>query len=87
MDIVKYKYLCRQTIDNGKDITIVDKSNEIIQGLGNLTNNGTYYFVSRDGVYVPTNSATYQKTNGENSEKENKSHNELSRKIWVADSK
>ena len=69
------KDVIKDIVDNGKDITIVDKSNEIIQGLGNLTNNGTYYFVSRDGVYVPTNSATYQKTNGENSGKENTTAN------------
>ena len=32
--------------------------------LGNLTNNGTYYFVEQDGKYYPTNSRTYQLENG-----------------------
>ena len=59
------KNVIKDIVDNGKDIvTTIDKSNEITEPLGSLTNNGTYYFVNKNGVYVPTNSATYQKANG-----------------------
>ena len=59
----------QETIDrvltaNGKEATIADKSNEITDSLGELTNNGTYYFIEQDGKYVPTNSKTYQIANG-----------------------
>jgi len=51
-------------IANGKETVIADKSNEITDSLGELTNNGTYYFIEQDGKYVPTNSKTYQIANG-----------------------
>ena len=59
----------QETIDgtltaNGKETVMADKSNEIIDSLGELTNNGTYYFIEKDGKYVPTNSKTYQVDNG-----------------------
>ena len=41
-----------------------DTNNEITDVIGELTNNGTYYFEKQeDGTYVPTNSKTYQVNN------------------------
>ena len=54
----------KDIVDNGKEYAVMDKSYEVQDALGDLTNNGTYYFINKDGVYVPTNSATYQKENG-----------------------
>ena len=51
--------------DNGQEHTKVNIENEIADKLGELTNNGTYYFVqNEDGTYTPTNSKTYQTANG-----------------------
>ena len=51
--------------NNGKEYTEVELGEEVTGKLGNLTNNGDYYFVNQDGKYVPTNSKTYQEANGE----------------------
>ena len=54
--------------DNGVKYTEVDTSNEITNVLGELTNNGSYYFVqNEDGTLVPTNSKTYQIAIGKSS--------------------
>ena len=51
--------------DNGQEYTDVDITNEITGKFGDLTNNGTYYFVQNDdGTVTPTNSKTYQVANG-----------------------
>ena len=51
--------------DNGQEYSEVKLGNEITGKLGELTNNGTYYFVQNsDGTYTPTNSKTYQTANG-----------------------
>ena len=51
--------------DNGQEYTEVKVGNEVTDKLGELTNNGTYYFVqNEDGTYTPTNSKTYQTANG-----------------------
>ena len=51
--------------DNGQEYAEVKLGNEITGKLGELTNNGTYYFVKNaDGTYTPTNSKTYQTANG-----------------------
>ena len=51
--------------DNGQEYTKTELENEITGKLGELTNNGTYYFVKNaDGTYTPTNSKTYQTANG-----------------------
>ena len=51
--------------DNGQIYSKTELGNEIIGKLGELTNNGTYYFVkNEDGTYTPTNSKTYQIANG-----------------------
>ena len=51
--------------DNGQEYTEVNVGDEITGKLGELTNNGTYYFVQNDaGAYTPTNSKTYQTANG-----------------------
>ena len=51
--------------DNGQEYTEVKVEKEIADKLGELTNNGTYYFVqNEDGTYTPTNSKTYQTANG-----------------------
>jgi len=51
--------------DNGQEYTEVKVEKEIADKLGELTNNGTYYFVqNEDGMYTPTNSKTYQTANG-----------------------
>ena len=49
---------------NGQEYVSADKTNEIIDSLGSLTNNGTQYFIEQSGKYVPTNSKTYQIANG-----------------------
>ncbi|MBQ9658174.1 MAG: MucBP domain-containing protein [Clostridia bacterium] len=55
-----------QKVDNGQDYDIKANLNDEITGvLGELTNNGTYYFAkNEDGTLVPTNSKTYQVANG-----------------------
>ena len=51
--------------DNGQEYTKINLGDEITGKLGELTNNGTYYFVqNEDGTYTPTNSKTYQTANG-----------------------
>ena len=51
--------------DNGQEYIEVDTTNEITGKFGDLTNNGTYYFVQNsDGTLTPTNSSTYQIANG-----------------------
>ena len=51
--------------DNGQEYTKTSIGNEITGKLGELTNNGTYYFIQNaDGTYTPTNSKTYQTANG-----------------------
>ena len=51
--------------DNGQEYSEVKLGNEITGKFGELTNNGTYYFVKNaDGTYTPTNSKTYQTANG-----------------------
>ena len=51
--------------DNGQEYSEAKLGNEITDKLGELTNNGTYYFVKNsDGTYTPTNSKTYQTVNG-----------------------
>ena len=51
--------------DNGQEYTEVILGDEVIDKLGELTNNGTYYFIqNEDGTYTPTNSKTYQTANG-----------------------
>ena len=54
-------------VANGETYYELNIENEITtEGvIGELTNNGTYYFVQNaDGSYVPTNSKTYQLENG-----------------------
>ena len=51
--------------DNGQEYLETKLGNEITGKFGELTNNGTYYFVKNaDGTYMPTNSKTYQTANG-----------------------
>ena len=51
--------------DNGKEYTEVVVGDEVVGNIGELTRNGTYYFVQNDdGTYTPTNSKTYQVANG-----------------------
>ena len=51
--------------DNGQEYTEAILGDEVIDKLGELTNNGTYYFIqNEDGTYTPTNSKTYQTANG-----------------------
>ena len=51
--------------DNGQEYTEANIGNEVTGKLGELSNNGTYYFVQNsDGTYTPTNSKTYQTANG-----------------------
>ena len=51
--------------DNGQECIEAIIGDEVTGKLGELTNNGTYYFVkSSDGTYTPTNSKTYQTANG-----------------------
>ena len=51
--------------DNGQEYSTVNVTSEVTGKFGDLTNNGTYYFVqNEDGTYVPTNSKTYQLANG-----------------------
>ena len=50
---------------NGKTYKDVDTANETAGVLGDLINNGTYYFVENEnGTLTPTNSKTYQTANG-----------------------
>ena len=51
--------------DNGQEYLETKLGNEVTGKLGELTNNGTYYFVKNaDSTYTPTNSKTYQTANG-----------------------
>ena len=50
--------------DNSDLFQVIDYDNEVSDCLGDLTNNGTYFFVEQDGKYVPNNSRTYQLENG-----------------------
>ena len=51
--------------DNGQEYTEINVGDEVTGKLGELTNNGTYYFVqNEDGTYTPTNGKTYQVANG-----------------------
>ena len=51
--------------DNGETTNKIDYDKEIVDKIGELTNNGAYYFVkTEDGTYVPTNSKNYQIRNG-----------------------
>ncbi|MBO5005256.1 MAG: MucBP domain-containing protein [Clostridia bacterium] len=40
---------------NGAEYITVDKENELTNVLGELTNNGTYYFEESNGKYIPNN--------------------------------
>ncbi len=53
-------------VANGKEYPDANIEKGEVNGvLGQLTNNGTYYFVeNEDGALVPTNSKTYQTANG-----------------------
>ena len=42
----------------------VDKTIELVDVVGDMVNNGTYYFVKQDDSYIPTNSKKYQETIG-----------------------
>ena len=51
--------------DNGKEYTEIVTEDEVTDKVGELTKNGTYYFVkNEDGTCTPTNSKTYRKANG-----------------------
>ena len=50
--------------NNGQEYSTVNKEKEVTDVFGELTNNGTYYFVEQDGKYIPTNGKTYQLANG-----------------------
>ena len=52
--------------DNGQEyIEIASLEDEVSDKFGEITNNGTYYFVQNDdGTYTPTNSKKYQTANG-----------------------
>ena len=56
-----------EIVANGQEYLLADTEKGEVEGvLGELTNNGTYYFVENsDGALVPTNSKTYQLANGE----------------------
>ena len=52
-------------VENGEIYAEADTTNEITDVQGELTNNGTYYFVQNtDGTLTPTNGKTYQTANG-----------------------
>jgi len=72
VDIENQEVLSRSLNANGKE---VDKLNKISDVKGDLTNNGTYYFIEQDGKYIPTNSKTYQSTIGGTSGKHNTTAN------------
>ena len=51
--------------DNGQEYKTITYGADVSENLGELTNNGTYYFIkNNNGTYTPTNSKTYQKSNG-----------------------
>ncbi len=62
---------------NGQEYAVADTEKGPVEGvLGELTNNGTYYFVqNEDGTYTPTNSKTYQIANGGNAGIQNSTAN------------
>ena len=45
-----------EIVDNGLEYTLPDYNSEQTGVLGELTNNGTYYFEEQDGKYIPNNS-------------------------------
>lgn len=52
-------------VGNSEDAGVsADKTIELVDSVGNMINNGTYYFVEQDGYYIPTNSKKYQVNNG-----------------------
>ena len=51
-------------VEHNHPMLSLDKTKEVTDVLGELTNNETYFFVEQDGKYVPTNSKTYQVANG-----------------------
>ena len=54
-----------EIVANGTEYAEADLENEAIDVQGELTNNGTYYFIkNEDGTLTPTNSKTYQTANG-----------------------
>ena len=64
-------------VANGTEYIEVDSEQGEVTGvIGELTNNGTYYFVENDdGALTPTNSKTYQIANGGSSGKQNTTAN------------
>ena len=51
--------------DNSETYAVVDTTTNFNDKLGEMTNNGTYYFIKGDdGSYTPTNGKTYQVANG-----------------------
>ena len=57
--------IIRELTDNGQEYTEIITGDEVTGKLGEITNNGTYYFVqNEDGTYTPTNSKKYQTANG-----------------------
>ena len=64
-------------VANGTEYVEVDSEQGEVTGvIGELTNNGTYYFVQNDdGILTPTNSKTYQTANGGSSGKQNTTAN------------
>ena len=64
-------------VANGTEYIEVDSEQGEVTGvIGELTNNGTYYFVKNDdGALTPTNSKTYQIANGGSSGKQNTTAN------------
>ena len=48
-------------VANGQEY---NERTELTDVLGELTNNGTYYFVEKDGQYIPTNGKTYRGSSG-----------------------
>ncbi len=66
-----------EIVANGTEDTEVNiEEGEITGVIGDLTNNGTYYFVQNDdGTLTPTNSKTYQTANGGSSGKQNTTAN------------
>ena len=64
--IVEYDFERELTdfVGNGSRTVIIDGNEEIENLEFSLNNNGRYYFVEKDGKYIPTNSLTYQTQNG-----------------------
>ena len=66
-----------EIVANGTEDTEVNtEEGEVTGAIGDLTNNGTYYFVQNDdGTLTPTNSKTYQTANDGSSGKQNTTAN------------